>query len=444
MNRTQPRGRRRGIVIAIAASLPVLVLAACGGAGGGSGGGSSGSGSGSPSSFTYLTNTENTTIKAVLSSLSTSSCSAANKALPLSVSSIPQATLDQKLQLLAGQNALPVQYAAGSTPQLTAQLYKAGDVVNFQTELSKLGVLNMVEPAAIDTINKLYGGQFDVIPYEYNIEGFWYNKQIFAAHGITVPTTWPELVSDAAKLKAAGVLPLSASGQQGWPITRLISGYLFRSLGPDAMQKVASGQAKLTDPNYVAAAQQIADLGKAGYFGPGVGSIDYNTSIDELLTGKAGMMYMGSWLLANINSSSDTVGAKNIGFFPFPAVPGGQGSITQFPANVGLPMTMNAKLYDGKVGSWLKCIAQNYGSESLKSQGTISGFKLSTPVTVDPLTQLIQNDIASSNQTVLWFEALFDTQATNISQNSAAQLADGSISAQQFMSGVQTALGASS
>jgi raffinose/stachyose/melibiose transport system substrate-binding protein len=64
-------------------------------------------------------------------------------------------------------------------------------------------------------------------------------------------------------------------------------------------------------------------------------------------------------------------------------------------------------------------------------------------VTVDPLTKLIPDDIASSSQTVLWFEALFNTQATNISQNSAAQLTDGSLSAQQFMSQVQTALAAS-
>ena len=59
-----------------------------------------------------------------------------------------------------------------------------------------------------------------------------------------------------------------------------------------------------------------------------MGSIDYNTSIDEFPTGKAGMMYMDSWLLVNISSSSDTIGATNIGFFPFPAVSGGQGSIS--------------------------------------------------------------------------------------------------------------------
>jgi raffinose/stachyose/melibiose transport system substrate-binding protein len=106
-------------------------------------------------------------------------------------------------------------------------------------------------------------------------------------------------------------------------------------------------------------------------------------------------------------------------------------------------MTINAKQYDSKVGSWLKCITQNYGTESLKTQGSISGFKLPTPVTVDPLTKLVQNDISSNPESVLWFEALFNTQATNISQNAAAQLADGSVSAQQFMSQVQTALGAS-
>ena len=169
MYRTQPRGRRRGIVIAIAASLPVFVLAACGG--GGSGGGGS-SGSGSPYEL-HLPDQHREHHHQVCPDKRwrQASCSAANKALPLSVSTVPQTALNQKLQLLAGQNALPVLYAGGGTPTLTAQLYKAGDVVNFQTPLSKLGVLNMVEPAAIDTIKKLYGGQFDVLPYRVQHRG---------------------------------------------------------------------------------------------------------------------------------------------------------------------------------------------------------------------------------------------------------------------------------
>src|SRR5690606_41974619 len=106
-----------------------------------------------------------------------------------------------------------------------------------------------------------------------------YNKKVFADNGIKVPGTWEELVSAAAKLEAKGVQPFSASGQQGWPLTRLISGYLYRSLGPDALQKVADGKAKLTDPEYVKAAEEVAALGKKGYFGKGVGYIDYTYSM---------------------------------------------------------------------------------------------------------------------------------------------------------------------
>lgn len=427
-------GARRLTGLTAAAAALGLTVAACGGGAGAS--------SAAPGQFTYLTNVENTTVKTVLTSLSTSACSTQNKALPLSVSTVPQTGLDQKLQLLAGQNALPVQFAAGNAPALTAQLFKAGQIANLETDLQQLGVYDDLQPAAISTIKALYGGTVDVLPYEYNIEGVFYNKKLFAARGMSVPTTWDQLVADAAAFQAAGVQPFAASGQQGWPITRLISGYLFRSLGPDALKDVADGKAKLTDPQYVAAAQAVADLGKQGYFGQGVGSVDYNGAMNQFLTGKAAMFYMGTWALTNIaDKTQDQVGADNIGFMPFPGVAGGKGSIDQYPSNVGLPMTIGAKTYNAQVGDWLKCIAQNYGSAALTQQGSISGFKTNSPVT-DPnaLTSQVRQTIASSTQSVLWFEALFSTKATNVSQTNAAPLVTGSMSAQQFMQTVQDAL----
>ena len=143
-------------------------------------------------------------------------------------------------------------------------------------EFQKLGVSNELVPAATAILKKLYGGKVVALPLEFNIEGVWYNKKIFAANGIAVPKTWDQLVAAAAKLQAAGIQPFAASGIQGWPITRLIGNYIFRTLGPNAMQNVHDGKAKLTDPEYVAAAQEVAELGAAGYFGKGVGSLDYN------------------------------------------------------------------------------------------------------------------------------------------------------------------------
>jgi raffinose/stachyose/melibiose transport system substrate-binding protein len=288
-------------------------------------------------------------------------------------------------------------FAAGNAPATTKTLVQAGDIANLQDELTKLGVINDVEPAAVSTIKNLYGG-FYVIPDEFNIEGIFYNKKIFSANGISAPTTWDQLTAEAAKLQSKGIQPFSASGQQGWPITRLISGYLYRSLGPDAMNDIASGKAKLTDPAYVKAAQAIADLGSKGYFGKGVESIDYNTSVNTFLTGKAAMLYMGTWVLANISDkTADTVGASNIGFMPFPSVSGGAGDSTRYPANVGLPFTFGAKTLGPKTEAWLKCIVQNYGAGVLKDYGTYSGFTAGTPVSgLSALQTSIQQTMASS------------------------------------------------
>ncbi|MEU2544313.1 extracellular solute-binding protein [Streptomyces roseolus] len=412
-----------------------LLATACGGSGGGT--------SAAPKDFTYLSVTENTTTRTALTTLSKGSCKAENDALPLKVETVPQAQLDQKLQLLGGQNALPIMFAAGNAPALTKQLDKSGKIAEVELELKKYGGLDQLEPAAVSTIKALYGGKLMALPYEYNIEGIFYNKKLFQENGITVPGTWDELQAAADKLNAKGIQPFSASGAQGWPITRLISGYLYRSLGPDALDKVDAGTAKLTDPEYVKAAEEVAALGKKGYFGKGVGSIDYDTAMNQFLTGKSGMFYMGSWALANIaDPKQNKVGAENVGFMPFPAVKGGKGSIDQYPSNIGLAVTLGSQNIDDKSGAWLGCIAKNYGSTALKDHGTISGFKVNTPVKdANEVTATVRKTISSSKQNVLWFEALFSTKATTISNTSAPGLVNGSVSPKQFMETVQAALG---
>ncbi|MFE3518232.1 ABC transporter substrate-binding protein [Streptomyces sp. NPDC059166] len=434
--RTARAPRARLTLLTAGTASLALLATACGGSGGGS--------SSAPKEFSYLSVTENTTVKTALTTLSEGACKTAQDALPLKVETVPQASLDQKLQLLAGQDALPVQFAAGNAPALTQQLAKSGKVADLEAELKKLGALDQLEPAAVSTIKALYGGKLEVLPYEYNIEGIFYNKKLFQENGLKTPATWDELVSASAKLEAGGVQPFSASGQQGWPLTRLISGYLYRSLGPDALQKVADGKAKLTDPEYVKAAEEIAALGKKGYFGKGVGSIDYDTAMNQFLAGKAAMFYMGSWALANISDAKQNkVGAENVGFMPFPAVSGGKGSADQYPSNVGLGITLGAKSFDKKTGDWVSCIAKNYGSTALKDHGSITGFKVNTEVKdANAVTTQVRDTISASKQNVLWFEALFSTKATTVSQQNAAGLVSGSTSPEQFMQTVQDALAA--
>lgn len=400
-----------------------------------------GDGGGEPTALDLLINTENNEIPAVLTTLSEGPCTEENDTLPLEVETVPQTNLDQQLQLLAGQGDLPVLFSAGNAPALTQELSDAGHVMDFEETLTDLGALDQVEPAAISTIENLYGG-FRALPFEYNIEGFWYNEELFEEHDVAVPETWDELVTAAQTFSDSGVLPFSASGEQGWPITRLIGNYLYRDLGPDAMDKIANGEAELSDPEYVEAAQAVADLGDAGFFEEGVGSIDMDTSTHQFLTGDAAMFYMGSWALSDFNDEErNDIGVDNIGFMPFPEVEGGEGNSEQLAANVGLPVTMNAHALNEDTGAWLTCIVSNYGSTGLEQENRISGFTLNEETEgVPQLTQDVQELVSETDETVLWFEAQFSTEATDTSQTNAAPLVNGSLSADEFMSFVQSDL----
>ncbi|PRY65418.1 carbohydrate ABC transporter substrate-binding protein (CUT1 family) [Glaciihabitans tibetensis] len=430
------RLRRAFLPVIAGIGAGALLLTGCSG---GSDGGNSSDGA---TEFTYLSLTENTAVADTLTTLSEGACAAENEALPLKVTNQPQASFDQQLQLLAGQDALPVIFAAGNTPQVAKDLNEAGQILNIGETFDELGVAENILPAASSTIESLYGEQI-ALPTEFNVEGLWFNKQILEQNGITPPTTWDELVDAAATLDAAGVQPFSASGEQGWPLTRLVGNYLFRTIGPDALQAVADGDAELTEAEYVEAAQAVADLGAEGYFGEGVGSIDYDTSINTFTSGQAAFLYMGSWVLSSFNDAeTNQLGAENIGFIPFPEVEGGSGSSDQLAANVGVPLMVSESAYNDEVGAWLSCISENYGSVSLGDQGVLSGFTVNDDsIEVPPLTAELQAAIDASGDSVLWTEALFNAQATTTSQTNAAQLVTGAITPEEFMQLVQADLG---
>ncbi|MBD8059195.1 extracellular solute-binding protein [Cellulomonas sp. JH27-2] len=438
------RGSKTRVIAGVSiVAAGALALAACSSSDDNATDGSSSSTAGKSGSFTYLSFAENTAIKGTLESLSSDACKDENASSPLKVTTQPQASFDQQIQLLAGQGALPSIFPAGNSPDVAKSLDKAGNLVQIGDELKALGKQDDIIPAAKSTIEKLYDGKDYVLPTEFNVEGFWYNKEIFTKAGLEAPTTWDDLVKDADALKASGIQPFAADGKDGWPLSRLVGNYIYRSLGADALQAVADGTAKLTDSGYVEAAQKVADLGKAGYFGKSVGSIDYTTAMNQFLTGKAAMYYMGSWALSNFNDpKQNVIGADNIGFVPFPAVTGGKGSADELAANVGVPLAMAKSKFDDGAKAWLGCIADNYGAAALNTGGVITGFKVNDDSTdVPALTKSVQDTIAHTSNTVLWFEALFSPKATTTSQTNAALLATGQLSPSDYMSKIQADLG---
>ena len=408
-----------------------MLLAGCGGSSGGS------TNSNGSAAIEFLTvQSPNQGWGVILSSI-TDAYAKNHPGTTFKINSIQQTSLNQQVQLLAGQGALPILYNSPSLDVMT-QLAKNGEVLDIESTFQQLGVSQELVPAATTIIKQLYNGQLLALPFELNIEGFWYNKKIFSQNGIQPPQTFDELGQIAASLQQKGIQPFASSGVQGWPITRLIGNYLFRKIGPDALARVKNGQAKLTDPSYVEAAQAVANLGKQGYFGKGVATLDYAPAQDLFLQGKAAMYYMGSWAVRDFETSSNKIGADNIGFFQFPNVTGGVGNSNQTPMNCGQTTSVNKQKYNATVGQWLAYVAKNYGAVSLQKQGVVSGFVVhNKPANLPPLTSLVLDQISKVSQPVLWFEAVFPAKASNLSQQDAAPLVTGALAPSGFMTAVQ-------
>ncbi|GAB3754511.1 ABC transporter substrate-binding protein [Microlunatus parietis] len=432
MSSTLMATRPRRIGLALASGAAIFSLVACGGGGGTASGGET---------FDYLAANEGSQIRDEITRLSEKECAAQQEAMPLKIESLPQGDVNQRITLLASQDALPEMFI-GSTSELKPGGTIGDDEVtlNLEQKLTELGVIDDVLPAAASTVKNIYGGRFASLPYQFNIEGIFYNRKMFADLGIEEPKTWGDLIAASDKIKNSGKQAVVVSGDQAWTILRWVGNYLFRSIGPNAMKDVGEGKAKLTDPQYVAGIEQVAQLEK--YLGPGTATMDIQTATNQLLTGEAGMMYNGSWMLASINDPElNKLGPEAIGFMPFPAVEGGAGSIDQYPANTGAPTALSTKLYNEKVGGWLTCIAEHFGSSAMNNQGVISGFKTNQPVEdVPPLTADIQKIINSTSDTLTWFEQPLGQRAGAAAGESAVPLVTGGMTAAQFAETVQAAV----
>ncbi|WP_376796411.1 ABC transporter substrate-binding protein [Thermogemmatispora sp.] len=428
--------RRQFVRLAGGATLGLAaLLSGCGGQAGGGGSGSS------SLAIHFLSVQQAGTGWPLVLETITSEYARSHAGVSFTVDYIAQTNLYQKVQLLAGQGALPLLYNSPPVDTLV-QLQKNGEVLDLEKAFQQLGVLDQLVPAAVTIVKQLFNNQLLALPFELNIEGFWYNKTLFGRYGLQPPQTWDELVSLAAQLQQRGVQPFAASGVQGWPLTRLIGNYLFRKYGPEALRRVKNGQARLTDPGYVEAAQAVAALGKQGYFGKGVAELDYDPAEDLFLQGKAAIFYMGSWALRDFNDPArNKIGADAIGYFPFPNVAGGSGDRSQAPMNAGQTTSVNQAKYNSAAGDWLAYVARRYGDVALQKEGAVTGFVVhQQPASVPALTRLVLDLIATVRQPVLWFEALFSTKATTLSQQNAAPLVTGAMSPHDFMAALQQAL----
>jgi raffinose/stachyose/melibiose transport system substrate-binding protein len=303
------------------AATTALTLAACGG--------SSGSPSSAGSKHVTLTWWNNATT-GDLKTVWTQAAAAYHAAHPnVTIQSVPiqNEAFTTKVPAALNSNNPPDIYQQWGSGQEATQVPsgKLTDLTPYTSSwIGQLGV-----PANAWQVNgKQYG-----VPYDLHTVGFWYRKDLFTKVGIaSPPTTMTEFNADVAKLKAAHITPIAVGSKDKWPDAFWWEYFAVRECST-ATLKAAIKADNLSAPCFVKAGTDLKSFMATNPFQTGflgtAAQVGAGSSAGMVSNGQAAMELQGDWdpgVMAPL--STDKSLNSQLGWFPFPSVPGGAGSAT--------------------------------------------------------------------------------------------------------------------
>ncbi|MGO9964893.1 MAG: ABC transporter substrate-binding protein [Acidimicrobiales bacterium] len=241
---------------------------------------------------------------------------------------------------------------AGGAPPQVALVPDPGTVL----ALAKKGAIQPLAPVLGSEVSDYGSAWNNLVTYNKKLYGvwfkganknsIWYNPAEFAVAGIkTPPTTWQQLLTDAATLKRAGVTPFSLCTGIGWPVADLWQNVYLKTAGAASYDALAAHNISWESPTVTTAFNTLAELvGQPSYLlGGTAGSLDnpYPTCADKVFPKpgsmpQAAMVIEADFVVIEIvgNSANYTAGTTGAGgkkctlspaatpcydFFPFPA-----------------------------------------------------------------------------------------------------------------------------
>jgi raffinose/stachyose/melibiose transport system substrate-binding protein len=319
------RGSRKLAVTAMAAA--ALTIAAC-----------SSSSSGTTGSSNNSTGSANSSAKVTLTWWNNGTAQPLRGIWDAAIAAFHAAHPDVTVQNVPHQNEffksnMPIVLRSNTPPDIYQQ-WGGGDEAT-QIKTGKLTNLTQDVSSWIGTLGRAaagwqVNGQQYGVPYDQHLVGFWYRTDLFAQAGITsVPTTIPQLESDDAKLRAHGIAPIGLGGQAQWPDAFWWEYFAVRECSQSVIQQAMSS-VNLSAPCFSQATKDLTAFLATSPFEGGFNAVAAQSSPASsaglLANGKVAMELQGDWEPGEaLGDTTNKSIVSKLGWFPFPAVPGGQG-----------------------------------------------------------------------------------------------------------------------
>ena len=176
-------------------------------------------------------------------------------------------------------------------------------------------VKNYDQPT-IDDAGTYNGKVYAVNLGRVSYSGIYYNKDMFAANNVTVPTTWDELVAACETFSAADIPCMTAGGKDGWPI--FVGAYgLTGAIYPDQealVEGLWTGTIKWNDAKALEMWEKMKVYAQ-DMMEPGASGIAGDAAPGRFASGAVAMFPGGTWYASAIEASEPSF---EWGYIPFP------------------------------------------------------------------------------------------------------------------------------
>ncbi len=215
-------------------------------------------------------------------------------------------------------------------------------------DLSALPEASTLDPKIQDLVNswgQYNGDEINALPFSLAAAGVIYNRDLFEANSVAVPSTWDEFVAACETFKAAGITPIYGTFKDPWTLNQGMFDYVaggsldvaeffsrINAKGAD----ISAGAAESFTTNFRPALPQMLQL--ASYSQNGASSKNYADGNAAFAKGQAAMYLQGPWALSQLVAANKDI---RVGTFPLPVTNNPAETKARVNVDMALSITRN-------------------------------------------------------------------------------------------------------
>lgn len=181
----------------------------------------------------------------------------------------------------------------------------SGALLDLNDYLKQNPDVNTALAGAQDAFKGSDGVQFG-LPYQSNVQGIFYNKELFDKAGISYPTdatTFDDFMNMVSALKSSGVTPVAIGSKNSSFAMWEFNLWLTRNGWSENIDSIMAGNAKFASSDVAGAFDKLQKLTDAGAFPDNISTLEYFDAKQQFDDGKAAMFGSGQWDCAEFDKS---------------------------------------------------------------------------------------------------------------------------------------------